>query len=395
MKHGVTPKPRTVIVDISLLHASGRDIVSGIFRYIEVKSGWELKLFQGEENPLTSKKIESMIAEGAAGIIVTSAPSNELERALVAADIPIVLIGVRNRMIEAKHGGIAAIHNDNTGIGAMGADYLMKHGRFRTFGFVSAATESDWSLEREQAFSEVIARHGEQVTVFHTLSHPGDDDDKKRLAKWLSSLPTPAAIMAACDWRSVQVLETCKKLGIAVPGQISLIGVDNDEFVCSHTAPSLSSILPSHEEMGFRAAELLDRMIHGRRFAPSVTIAPKRIIERDSSAFIPPSTMLVERAVKFIAANAYDGITVTDVVRHLKVSRRLAELRFKEIEGRTMRNAIEATRLARLTRLLACTARPVATIAHECGFGNINAIGHLFKRRFGISMREYRNRHRK
>lgn len=391
MKRNIMPSPRKVLVDISLLHASGRDIVSGIFRHIEANCRWELKLFQSEENPLTPEKIDAAVADGVAGIIMTSVHSTDVERALARTTVPVVLIGVRNKVIETRRSGVATIRNDNNGIGTMGAEYFARHGQFRTFGFVSAGSGLDWSSEREMAFAETIARYGKRIEVFRTAASPGSEDDRRDLAKWLASLPAPTALMAACDWRNEHVLGACKEIGMDVPGKISLIGVDNDEFVCSHTAPSLSSILPNHEEMGASAAATLDRMMAGRRFTASITIPPKRIVERESSSFIPPSTMLVERALNFISANACDGIAVADVVRHLNVSRRLAELRFKEIEGRTMRDAIESVRLERLTSLLVGTRRPIAAIAHECGFQNPNAIEHLFKKRFGISMREYRH----
>ena len=389
------PKSRKVLVDISLLHASGRDIISGIFRHVEASSGWELGLFQTEENPLTLEKIKSAESDGVAGIIMTSMPSVAIESALAETALPVVLIGVRSQAIEARRSCVATIHNDNAGIGTMGADYLARHGRFNSFGFVSAGAALDWSAEREQAFAKALTRRGGQADVFHTVAPAGCKEDRAALAKWLTALPKPAALMAACDWRGVQVLDACKELGIDVPEKISLIGVDNDVFVCSHTAPPLSSILPSHEEMGRHAAAVLDRIIAGKRFNTVATIAPRRIVERGSSAFIPPSTLLVERARRYIDANACSEITVADVVRHLKVSRRLAELRFREIEGKTMREAIESKRLSRLTALLSGTSRPLAALARECGYTNMNAIGHLFKKRFGMSMRDYRNQHLK
>lgn len=362
---------------------------------METASRLEPRLLQSEENPITPDKVKSVVADGVAGIIMTSIPSKAVETALSKVAIPVVLIGVRSQTIESRHDNVSIILNDNAGIGTMAAEYLLHHGQFRTFGFVSAGDNLDWSLEREHAFIQTLTRHGKQTTTFHTTFPVEGEDDHAALAKWLTALPKPAALMAACDWRCEQVLDICKELSIKVPDRISLIGVDNDEFICAHTTPQLSSVLPSHDEMGRRAAAVLDRMTAGKPFNSIAMIPPKRVVERESSTFIPPSMLLVDCARRYIAANACHEITVADIVSHLKVSRRLAELRFREIEGKTMREAIESRRLARLTALLSSTSRPLAVVARECGYTNMNTIGHLFKKRFGMSMRDYRNQHLK
>ena len=126
-----TQTPRKVLIDISLLHASGRDIISGIFRHMETVSRLEPRLLQNEENPITPDKVKSVVADGIAGIIMTSMPSKAIETALSKATVPVVLIGVRSQEIESKHSNVSIILNDNAGIGTMAAEYLLHHGQFR------------------------------------------------------------------------------------------------------------------------------------------------------------------------------------------------------------------------------------------------------------------------
>ncbi len=104
--------------------------------------------------------------------------------------------------------------------------------------------------------------------------------------------------------------------------------------------------------------------------------------------------MLVERTKTFIAQNACSGISVKDIVKHLPVSQRLAELRYRTITGETMKETLLKTRLAHVKRLLASTQRPIAAVAEACGFRNPNNLAPLFKKRFGVTMPEWRTRNR-
>jgi len=179
---------------------------------------------------------------------------------------------------------------------------------------------------------------------------------------------------------------------VGVPDAVALLGVDNDEFLCDHASTPLSSVLPGHVEMGCRAAEELERIVSGNADGQqkSISIHPKSVIERDSTHVRAPSAILVDRAKRFIHDNALQGIDVGDVVRHLRVSRRLAEIRYRQATGETIREAIESVRMDRLKRLLLSTRRPVAVLAAQCGFRDANALSHRFRNRFGVSMREFR-----
>ena len=49
-------------------------------------------------------------------------------------------------------------------------------------------------------------------------------------------------------------------------------------------------------------------------------------------------------------------------------------------------------RLEEVKRLLRETKEPIDTIAARCGYENPNYLKNLFKRRFAMPMREFRNR---
>ena len=82
--------------------------------------------------------------------------------------------------------------------------------------------------------------------------------------------------------------------------------------------------------------------------------------------------------------------SVPDLANHLGCSRRRADLRFRELMGTSIGETILATRLDEAKRLLATTREPIDAIALRCGYTNPNSLKNLFKRRFGLSMRDWR-----
>ena len=390
---------KKVIVSILLRFASSRDVLSGVFHYLETTaSDWTLHLMQPEDNPLTPERLHAAEEEGIAGIFITNPGSSELMCALAKTPLPVIAVGFKSPSLKSRKGHTAIILNDNSGIGTMGANYFLNLGKFNSFGFVPGNIDSDYMTERTQAFCARIAdaAPGAPVNSFPSTKSPGSEEDIAALADWIAALPKPAAVMAGADWRAVHILAACERTKVRVPDAVAILGVDNDEFSCAHSSPPLSSILPGHMGMGYCAAEELDRIIRGKGKGSRkvVTIPPKTVVERESTRIREPSAVLIDKANRFIRANALLGIRVSDVVKHLRVSQSLAEIRYRAATGKTMRESIEAVRMEKLKHLLVSTHRPIAVLAAECGFRDANSLSHHFRKLFGISMREYRTQNR-
>ena len=111
---------------------------------------------------------------------------------------------------------------------------------------------------------------------------------------------------------------------------------------------------------------------------------------RKNQTSVTPSAQLVANALDFIKNNVADGITSTDVARHLKVSRSLIELRMREVHGASLAATLRKHRLSLVKNLLQKTDRPVIRILADCGFRNIRAAENLFRKEAGLSPREWR-----
>ena len=132
-------------------------------------------------------------------------------------------------------------------------------------------------------------------------------------------------------------------------------------------------------------------MMRGKAPAKRILIVGvKGIVQRASTAEQSHAGRLVQKAVTYIDAHALEGIGVRDVVRHLKCSRRLADLRFRELQGRTILDAITERRLDEVKSRLAGTKEKMDAIASACGFKSPIYLKNLFKKRFGMSMSKFR-----
>ena len=213
------------------------------------------------------------------------------------------------------------------------------------------------------------------------------------LDDWIMALDKPAAVMATNDVTGTRVIEACHTARIDVPGQVAVIGVDNDEIVCNGIRPTLSSLHPNHVELARRAAEELDRIMRGKRkTGTTILVPPLGIIERASTKKIPPAGALIKSALAYISAHATEGITAADVARHLKVSRELLRFRFRTMYGKSVRDQILDVRFSAVNNLLATTDYDLGYISTHTGFSSANFLSHAYKDKFGCSPSEFRKR---
>lgn len=87
---------------------------------------------------------------------------------------------------------------------------------------------------------------------------------------------------------------------------------------------------------------------------------------------------------------ACEGISSSEVVAAFKCSRRMAEIRFRQISGRSMLDEIQAVRLDKAKELLKNSSLDVSAIANFCGFKAANALWKFFRQETGVSPSEWR-----
>jgi LacI family transcriptional regulator len=261
------------------------------------------------------------------------------------------------------------------------------------FAYVGSEDRA-WSLRREMAYYEFLSSRGFMPHIYRQPNRPRDREwerEQEFLAQWISELPMPIGLFACDDDRGREVLEACSLAGLHVPEDVAVVGVDNDEVFCELSDPPLSSVALNAEAAGYRAAALLDEMMHGRVRKPQrMVVEALNVVTRRSTEIVAVKDPDIATALQFIHREQGKGISVDDVVQEVAVSRRNLERRFRDAIGRTILEEIQLVRLERAKRLLVETTYPVSKIAQLAGFGSAGYFIQFFQKHIGKTPRKYR-----
>lgn len=100
-----------------------------------------------------------------------------------------------------------------------------------------------------------------------------------------------------------------------------------------------------------------------------------------------------KKALHFIRANYTEGITVTDVARHTGYSESYFGYAFKKKYKMSVSLYIRELQLAKAKDLLVDTAFAISAVASYVGFDDSNYFTAIFKKKFGISPKEFRKKY--
>ena len=257
------------------------------------------------------------------------------------------------------------------------------------YAFVGYKNPTAWSQMRGDAFAKAIRLQGRSCHLFPTNA---GGDRTRQLETWLRNLPKPVGLFAANDRTAHEVHSLCTRNGIRIPDDVSILGIDNIASICESVTPKISSILSDFEQSGWLSADLLidrlgkPRLRKTRRIYPTLGIV-SRGSTRVKQHGIPPPIL---RALGTIRARACDGLTVADVAAEMSCSQRLAEIRFRQAMGKTIKQLITEVRLDRAKILLRNRGLTFLEIAKSCGYGTENAFRIAYKKRFGTTLSEGR-----
>ncbi len=217
------------------------------------------------------------------GVIVTSLPLNPGQLAAFRrAGVPLVMVDVSVRGVPHT------VINDVAG-GRMATEHLLGLGHAR-IGFVGdrvqrqAATALGFTASdrRMEGYRQALAAAGADWDESLIRVGPHGPGTAEALAAELLSLPDPpTAIFAASDTQAMGVLAAADRLGVAVPGQLSVIGFDD---IAIAGMLGLSTVSQPLEESGAEGARRLCALLRGEQVRPLRQVLPLRMVPRESTA---------------------------------------------------------------------------------------------------------------
>jgi LacI family transcriptional regulator len=296
---------------------------------------------------------------------------------------------------------LPAVRHDLRGGGEMAADYFLQRG-FQSFGFCGKYDGPPSAIKEDPlqaGFFERLSRDGFDSKLFDLIRPNADGEEWRnylsRLTAWLRGLPKPAAILAISDMAASSILTAARIARVRVPHDVAVMGWGNNEVICRHTDPPVTSMDSSYETIGYEAAALLDRLMDGReRPSGPILVPSKGIIERQSSDTVVANDPFVASALRYIHLHACESIGVPDVVAQLPIKRRQFEDRFREAMGRAPNSEIMRIRLIRAKDLLSGTNLPVNQVAIECGYASHISLDAVFVREMGMTPLAFRKQSR-
>lgn len=389
-----------VIVALPFAYQDGMDKYNGIMRYLrETGADWELRIVR---ELLDVGQFRQNLTKPVAGIICGAVGCFEDDRRDVCLPTECLAVCQRQRIpLVALDWPLEKFNRpslrrssflniDSEKIGVFAAEVILKANEYATYGFVGMYAKTAWSRNRGAFFARTIRKAGHRnVRIFR-----GDAlTERTALLDWLKALQKPAAVFTANDCAADIVLKLCLRNGLRVPEDLAVLGVDDDPVFCVHTRPTLSSVHPDFEEMGYLAARELELLMSGRGSGRNLVVAGNlTVTKRMSTAPSSPAGMLVRRVDEIIDARACQSIDSNVIADELKISRRLLDLRYRQLTGLSVRAAIVKRRIERAKHLLVYSGHSIGTICGLCGYRTGSYLAKVFLAQEGLSMCEYRKR---
>jgi LacI family transcriptional regulator len=222
-------------------------------------AGYDTVLYNISTPDQVREQFENVAGGRAGGILVLSVPPprRAMER-LLGTGTPIVFVDVR-------YPGVSCVYTDDVEGGQLATRHLLELGH-RRIAFVGDFSENPYgftsSAHRCAGFQQSMRHSGFDVPADYIKEGEHSRDAAVHLASELLALPEPpTAIFAASDTQALGVLEAAGRAGVAVPGQLSVIGFDDIE-VAGYVG--LTTVHQPLEYSGARGAILLLDMEKGR-----------------------------------------------------------------------------------------------------------------------------------
>lgn len=380
------PRKIAIVIDLGWPLKYHHEAFAGVAQYAR-QAGWDTTILPHAETVEPPRGVASRF-DGLVGRI-SAALWDRARR----SGVPAV-----NLWSNSDARGIPSVLPDWSAAGQMAAEHLLTRG-FREC--TCLGLRRDRATERAWEGFRAAVEAGRGVAKLRQM--PAQFDRRPReweqfshaLAEWLGNWTTPIGVFAIGDLLARYFVEACHEAGRTIPDQVSVVGALNEQVICEHPAPSLSSVEFGYMRIGAEAARLLDEQFAGRA-APSepVFIPPAGLIARQSSDALAVDDEQVAAALRYISKHCGQALDVDQVAAGVAAARRSLERRFQATLGRTIAHEITRLRLERVKRLLIESDAPIKTIARQSGFRDARRLCDVFRRVEGTTPGEYRESRR-
>lgn len=365
----------TVLADFSEFY--NRATVHGAAAFAR-DAGWELSQHHVTDRARLAEAIHS------ADALLLGPHQMESDTLITRSGLP--MVGFSATLWEAHW---PRVLSDDLAVGRAVAEHFLAQS-IRSFAFYTDV-DGVWVERRREGFAARLDAEG----YLPNQLAPSKARSPKSLLAWLRDLPRPVGLMLAHDPAATHVLVAAKTLGLRVPEDLLLVGVNDDDRMRDALPVSLSTVPLQTFQIGHAAASLLARVIKRAPGTPwSMLIPPGELIVRQSSDLFGNAEGVVARAICFIRDRLPDGVESKQVVSHVGTCRATLNSKFQSLLGRTVAQEIRRARLELCRRLLSTTDLPMHVVAEKSGFSSPRQLSETFHQYVGLTPSQFRSQFR-
>jgi DNA-binding LacI/PurR family transcriptional regulator len=232
--------------------------------------------------------VADLMAYGVKGIVTGSALSDTEHLAAMSARCPVVAFDIRRS--DERHEGINTISVDNAAATAMAVDHLASLGH-RAIALVTPPPHTLNRQDRIRGFEQAAARAGikGELVIVDAADGPAADPHgdtqlfemgRNAAARILAAPARPTAAIAINDMMAIGIGIGLKQLGMRIPDDLSLIGIDDIFFAGAHDPP-LTTLRQPIQAMADAAVQ---RIVAPSSASAGELFAPELIVRASTAA---------------------------------------------------------------------------------------------------------------
>ncbi len=392
------PKIKIAFAYNNITHNT-QGIMSGITEYIRDKGDWELIVWADS----SYESLEFLKERGCQGVFANIQTSMKAQQ-ILKLGMPIIAFSTLQNLLSLPY-----ISADPDQIAQTAYEYF-KSKKFNRFAFFGLS-EARWSMERMESFRQRVEQDDSTLYTFQSSPRPirGESVPLAKLwiktilqkgqqpfIDWLRQLPKPIAILVSNDILACHLSTVAAEAGLRIPEEIALLGVDDNQALCTLCTPPLSSIAFNFKTAGYEAAELMDEIICGRKRMQGqwIRIHSTGVRERGSTDMYALEDEEIIKALRYIRSHATQPLQVDEIANQLCLSKRTLQMKFQKALGRSIHEEIILAHIDIARTLLIETDLPVETIAIRSGFHYTSNMRRAFLNMTGMLPHKYRQIHR-
>ncbi|SNY72552.1 LacI family DNA-binding transcriptional regulator [Paractinoplanes atraurantiacus] len=264
---------RLLGVVFGVAHPFHDDLLTGLYDAAE-RVGYELTLSAITPRRDERAAIAGLLQDRCAALVLLGPLIPSAELATLAGRLPVVAMmrSVRQRQVDV-------VRTDDARGLHLAVDHLVALGHSR-IAHVDGGKHQPSSADRQKGYRDAMRRHGLEAYIRVVGGGPGEEDGAKAARELLTEPPT--AVTVFNDLSAAGLLDVLRREGMAVPGDISVVGYDDSSF-SSMAHIDLTTVAQDIETMTTLAVARAVERIDGAAVANREVVIPPRLIIRGTT----------------------------------------------------------------------------------------------------------------